>query len=80
VHLALAPKSNAVYTAYGAVMAEVEESGSLPPPLVIRNAPTQLMKDLGYGKGYAYAHDDPEAAKAQPHLPDEIAGKKFWKR
>ena len=61
-------------------MAEIEQSGSLPPPLVIRNAPTGLMKELGYGKGYAYAHDDPEAAKRQPHLPDEIAERKFYPR
>ncbi len=80
VHLALAPKSNATYVAYKAVMAEIEQSGSLPPPLVIRNAPTGLMKDLGYGQGYAYAHDDPEAAKAQQHLPDELAGRKFYPR
>jgi putative ATPase len=80
VHLALAPKSNATYKAYGAVMAEIEESGSLPPPLVIRNAPTGLMKDLGYGKDYAYAHDDPEAAASQQHLPDELVGKKFYRR
>jgi len=75
VHLALAPKSNAVYRAFGAVMAEIEESGSLPPPKVILNAPTRLMKDLGYGAGYAYAHDDPEAASAQQHLPDELVGR-----
>lgn len=80
VHLALAPKSNATYVAYKAVMAEIEESGSLSPPLVIRNAPTGLMKELGYGKGYAYAHDDPEAAAQQEHLPDEIAGRKFYPR
>ena len=80
VHLALAPKSNATYMAYKAVMAEIEESGSLPPPLVIRNAPTGLMKELGYGHGYAYAHDDPEAAKSQQHLPDELAGRKFYPR
>jgi len=78
VHLARAPKSNAVYRAYGAVSAEIESSGSLPPPLVIRNAPTRLMKDLGYGAGYAYAHDDPEGAKDQQHLPDELVGKKWW--
>ncbi len=78
VHLARAPKSNAVYRAYGAVMEEIEQSGSLPPPLVIRNAPTRLMKDLGYGKGYAYAHDDPEGAAAQQHLPDELEGKSWW--
>ncbi len=78
VHLALAPKSNAVYRAYGAVMAEIEQSGSLPPPKVILNAPTRLMKDLGYGEGYAYAHDDPDAAKTQQHLPDELVGRTWW--
>jgi putative ATPase len=77
-HLARAPKSNAVHRAYKAVMAEIEQSGSLPPPLVIRNAPTGLMKDLGYGRGYAYAHDDPEAAAFQQHLPDELVGRKWW--
>ena len=79
VHLALAPKSNAVYRAYGEVMDEIEKSGSLPPPKVILNAPTRLMKDLGYGSGYAYAHDDPEGAKAQQHLPDELVGRKWWR-
>ncbi len=79
VHLALAPKSNAVYSAYKAVMAEVEQSGSLPPPKVILNAPTGLMKDLGYGAGYAYAHDDPETAKAQQHLPDDLVGRTWWR-
>jgi putative ATPase len=78
VHLAFAPKSNAVYRAMGEVMEEVERSGSLPPPLVIRNAPTGLMKDLGYGQGYAYAHDDPEGAAAQQHLPDELVGRRFF--
>ncbi len=79
VHLALAPKSNAVYSAYGAVMAEIEDSGSLPPPKVILNAPTGLMKELGYGAGYAYAHDDPAGARAQQHLPDELVGKSWWR-
>jgi putative ATPase len=79
VHLALAPKSNAVYRAFGEVMDEIEKSGSLPPPKVILNAPTRLMKDLGYGAGYAYAHDDPEGAKGQQHLPDELVGKKWWR-
>ncbi|MEO5989844.1 MAG: replication-associated recombination protein A [Candidatus Eisenbacteria bacterium] len=80
VHLAQAPKSNAVYVAYKAVMAEIEQSGSLPPPLVIRNAPTKLMKELGYGSGYAYAPDDPKGAKDQQHLPDELLGKTFFPR
>ena len=79
VHLALAPKSNAVYRAFGEVMDEIEKSGSLPPPKVILNAPTRLMKDLGYGAGYAYAHDDPEGAQVQQHLPDELVGKKWWR-
>ena len=78
VHLALAPKSNAVYTAYKGVMSEIEQSGSLPPPKVILNAPTKLMKGLGYGEGYAYAHDDPEGAKRQQHLPDELVGRSWW--
>ena len=78
VHLALAPKSNGVYVAYKGVTAEIESSGSLPPPAVILNAPTRLMKDLGYGKDYAYAHDDPEGASAQQHLPDELVGRKWW--
>jgi putative ATPase len=60
-------------------MAEIETSGSLPPPKVILNAPTRLMKDLGYGAGYAYAHDEPEAAKGQQHLPDDLVGKKWWR-
>jgi putative ATPase len=79
VHLALAPKSNAVYRAYSEVMEEIERTGSLPPPKVILNAPTRLMQDLGYGKDYAYAHDDPERAKAQQHLPDELVGR-TWLR
>jgi len=77
-YLATAPKSNAVYTGFGRAMAEVEESGSLPPPLVIRNAPTRLMKDLGYGAGYRYAHDQPGGIADQQHLPDELIGKRFY--
>ena len=59
-------------------MAEIEQSGSLPPPKVILNAPTKLMKGLGYGEGYAYAHDDPAGARAQQHLPDELVGRVWW--
>jgi putative ATPase len=77
-YLATAPKSNAVYAGFSKAMAEVEASGSLPPPLVIRNAPTRLMKDLGYGAGYRYAHDDPDRISDQQHLPDELAGKRFY--
>ena len=78
VYLATAPKSNAVYVGLQKAMAEVEESGSLPPPLVIRNAPTGLMKELGYGKGYRYAHDQQGGIADQQHLPDELAGKRFY--
>ena len=77
-YLATAPKSNAVYAGFGKAMAEVEASGSLPPPLVIRNAPTRLMKDLGYGAGYQYAHDQEGHIADQQHLPDELQGKRFY--
>jgi putative ATPase len=78
VYLATAPKSNAVYRAYGAAIAEVEASGSLPPPAVILNAPTRLMKDLGYGAGYRYAHDEEGGISDQAHLPDELQGRRFY--
>jgi len=77
-YLATAPKSNAVYAAYNAVMHDIRRTGSLPVPLHLRNAPTSLMKDLGYGKGYQYAHDDPHALVDQHHLPDELAGKTYY--
>ncbi len=78
VYLATAPKSNAVYTGLSAAMEEVEKSGSLPPPLVIRNAPTRLMKELGYGAGYRYAHDEEGRIADQQHLPDELEGRRFY--
>jgi putative ATPase len=78
LYLALAPKSNSVYMAYGAVQAEIQRSGALPVPLVIRNAVTKLMKEAGYGSGYRYAHDEPDAKVDQQHLPDEIKNKKFY--
>jgi putative ATPase len=78
VYLATAPKSNAIYAGFGKAIAEVEASGSLPPPLVIRNAPTRLMKDLGYGAGYRYAHDQPGSIADQQHLPDELEGRRFY--
>ena len=78
VYLATAPKSNAVYVGFGKAQEEVEASGSLPPPLVIRNAPTRLMKDLGYGAGYRYAHDEAGGIADQQHLPDELAGRRFY--
>ena len=78
VYLATAPKSNAVYTGLQNAQREVETSGSLPPPLVIRNAPTRLMKELGYGSGYRYAHDEEGGIADQQHLPDELAGRRFY--
>ncbi|MFA7286840.1 MAG: replication-associated recombination protein A [Patescibacteria group bacterium] len=80
-YLARAPKSNAVYTAYGAVQEAIRDTGALPVPLHLRNAPTALMRELNYGKGYQYT---PEAKKrgealAQTYLPDEISDHEFFK-
>jgi len=79
VYMAAADKSNSVYTAYGRAQAEVTESGSLPVPLHIRNAPTRLMKELSYGKGYKYAHEFDDAFVYQTYLPEKLAGKKFYR-
>src|SRR5262249_36172425 len=79
VHLACAPKSNAVYKAFGAAMAAARETGSLMPPKHILNAPTRLMKDLGYGKGYAYDHDAPEGFSGQDYFPEEMERRQFYK-
>jgi putative ATPase len=70
VYLALAPKSNGVYVAYKAARAAARETGSQPPPLHIRNAPTKLMKDIGYGTGYAYDHDAEDGFSGQNYFPD----------
>jgi putative ATPase len=78
-YLATAPKSNASYLAIDAALAEVRQSGALPVPLHIRNAPTQLMKELGYHKGYQYAHDRPEAVVSQAHLPEQLKGREFYR-
>jgi len=78
VYLATAPKSNATYAAYNMVMADIKRTGSLPVPLHIRNAPTRLMKDLGYGKGYQYAHDNDQGLVAQEHLPEELSGTTYY--
>ena len=77
-YLATAPKSNASYMGIEAARAEVRNSGALPVPLHIRNAPTRLMKDLGYHKGYRYAHDFAEGYVAQEYLPDQLQGSKFY--
>ena len=77
-YLATAPKSNASYVGIDAALAEVRKSGALPVPLHIRNAPTRLMKDLGYHKGYKYAHDYAEGYAVQDHLPDRLNGRRFY--
>ena len=77
-YLATAPKSNAVYAAYNQVMADIKRTGTLPVPMHIRNAPTSLMKNIGYGKGYKYAHDDPNAIVEQEHLPDALKGTTYY--
>lgn len=79
IYLACAPKSNAVYKAYNQVRSEIRMSGSLPVPLSIRNAPTSLMKGLGYGKDYQYAHDLPDAMTTEQFLPDQLAGRSFYR-
>ncbi|TXH04917.1 MAG: replication-associated recombination protein A [Nevskiaceae bacterium] len=79
VYLAVAPKSNAVYTALSAARAAVEEHGSLEVPMHIRNAPTKLMKELGYGEGYRYDHDERDAhAIGQQFLPERLSGTRFY--
>jgi putative ATPase len=79
VYLATAPKSNSIYAAYGQVQQVVRNAGSLPVPLHIRNAPTRLMKDLGYGKDYKYAHNYQDAFVAQDYLPEKLQGQVFYK-
>ncbi len=78
VYLATAPKSNAVCTAYGEAQNDVRTQPNLPVPLHIRNAPTGLMKGLGYGKGYEYDHDDPDGYAPQDYLPENLAGREYY--
>lgn len=78
VYLATSPKSNASYAAINKAIAEVKESGDLPVPLHLRNAPTKLMKELGYGAEYAYAHDFTGNFTDQQYLPDQLDGKRFY--
>jgi putative ATPase len=77
-YLALAPKSNALYTAYGAVLEDVERTTAEPVPLHIRNAVTALMKKVGYGKGYQYAHDLEEKVADMECLPDNLRGRQYY--
>lgn len=78
VRLAMAPKSNALYRAYGAARRAAKESGSLPPPAIIRNAPTRLMKTLGYGAGYVYDHDADGAFSGQNYFPEDLERVDFY--
>jgi putative ATPase len=78
MYLATCPKSNALYQAYGQVQKEIKKTGSLPVPLHLRNATTSLMKGLGYGQGYRYAHDYPEALVAQEYLPEAIKHRYYY--
>jgi putative ATPase len=79
VYLATAPKSNSIYAAYGAVKAVIDKHGALPVPLHIRNAPTALMREIGYGKDYKYAHDYKDAYVSQDYLPEKLEGRYFYK-
>ncbi len=79
LYLALAPKSNASYAAYNEARADVDAAPADPVPLHIRNAPTGLMKDLGYGTGYQYAHDAPDARVHQEHLPESLRGRQYYR-
>jgi len=78
VYLALAPKSNAVYTAFGAVQQDIEHTRQEPVPLHLRNAPTKLMKELDYGKGYKYAHDEEDKVADMDCLPDSLRGRRYY--
>lgn len=78
VYLANSPKSNSAYLSIDAALAKVRETGDLPVPLHLRNAPTSLMKDMGYGADYKYAHDYPGNFVRQQFLPDRIVGTRFW--
>ena len=79
LYLALAPKSNSVLSAYERALSDVKAHGTLPVPLHLRNAPTGLMRSLGYGAGYQYAHDHPDhVAPEQAHLPDPLVGHRYY--
>jgi len=79
VYLATAPKSNSLYLAEKSVKKEIQESGPQPVPLHLRNAPTQLMRQMGYGKGYKYPHDYPKGRVKQEYLPEKTKGKIFYR-
>lgn len=79
VYLATAPKSNSVYAAYGEAQSDVREQPNLPVPMHLRNAPTGLMQELGYGLGYQYAYDDPDGVVSQSHLPENLEGRIYYR-
>jgi len=79
VYLALAPKSNAVYTAYNAVLTDVESTAAEPVPLHLRNAPTRLMKSLDYGRDYQYAHDLEGRVADMDCLPPSLAARRYYR-
>ncbi len=79
IYLATAPKSNSLYAAFNAVRLEIDRTGALPVPKHIRNAPTALMKSMGYGKGYRYAHDDPDGYVVQSYMPEELNGNRYYR-
>lgn len=78
IYLACSEKSNSAYLAIDEALAKVRETGNLPVPLHLRNAPTKLMQELDYGKGYKYAHDYPEHFVEQQYMPDNLVGERFW--
>jgi len=78
VYLATAPKSNSIYSSSNMVKKEIKSSGSQPVPLHIRNAPTRLMKEIGYGKDYKYAHDYKEGFTPQDYLPEKLQGRLYY--
>ena len=78
VYLATAPKSNALYVGFGAARQAAKETGSLMPPMHILNAPTKLMKSEGYGSGYEYDHDAPQAFSGQDYFPEEVGRQEFY--
>ncbi len=78
VYLATSPKSNRIYKAFGQAWRLARDTPAEPAPLHIRNAPTRLMKDLGYGRGYRYDHDEPDAYAPQEYMPESLAGRRFY--
>ncbi len=78
IYLALAPKSNSLYTAFGEAMESAKTTGHLPPPKIILNAPTRYMLEQGYGKGYIYDHDTPNTFSGQNYFPDELKRQKYY--